>query len=212
MIAVSRVRRLWVGFSRSAHRENLSPMPIFTPFGEADRTESMNVMSHQICPENLQKRPNCVEAMESVEIQQASRLMLDCPPEFTLRIHCTEIRTGRFIDRISFLTQWSCMLTPVSWDRAFVNRTHARGFGPLGLQSLSRGWVFALTVLSVRHRVRTRRRLLSPLPRQRLRFGDLGRCHPWRLLRQGVSNGLAYGSEFEGLLKRLMRTQPLGRL
>ena len=36
--------------------------------------------------------------------------------------------------------------------------------------------------------------LWFPLPRHRLRLGDLGRCHPWRLLRQFVSNGLEYCS------------------
>jgi hypothetical protein len=55
------------------------------------------------------------------------------------------------------------------------------------------------------------RHLRLPRPHQRLRLGDLGRCHPWRLMRQFVSNGLKYGSELEGLLKRLMRPQPLGR-
>ncbi len=53
---------------------------------------------------------------------------------------------------------------------------------------------------------------LRELAQARPRFGDLGRCHPWRLLRQCVSNGLAYGSELEWFLKRLMRPQPLGHV
>ena len=44
--------------------------------------------------------------------------------------------------------------------------------------------------------------LRFPLPRQPLRFSDLGRRHPWPLMRQFVSNGIEQRSHIKGLLKR----------
>ena len=45
-----------------------------------------------------------------------------------------------------------------------------------------------------------------------MRFGNLGRRHPWPLLRQFVSNGIEYCSYIKGLVKRPPRPQQRGRV
>ena len=150
--------------------------------------------------------------MESVESQQSSRLILDGPPEFTFentvhrspdgKLHRSHIlsQTKRLHAHPSMLGPGFREPNPRTWFRPWRASSH---FEWMGLR-LDRPEFEAPS--------RRLRRLWFPLLRQLLRLSDLGRCHPWRLLRQCVSNGLAYGSELEGLLKRLMRTQPLGRL
>jgi hypothetical protein len=50
------------------------------------------------------------------------------------------------------------------------------------------------------------------IPRQRLRFGNLGKHPPRPLMRQFVSNGIEYCLYINRLLKRLTRPQQLGRV